>query len=398
MLERGEDIRFAELIRRARVALVAPISAEDDLLEQILRAVIEISGAESAALLWEDEEEPWHHLAKVDNSFQRETIAIGDERLQMPSGVEAKSFFVPNGEENEVDILDADQLRRQTLTAIPYVRLFEQSVKSLYRAAIDGEFFRGDLLLFGISASTADIFSRGELAATLASGRMNRSAHFRHMQAEATREERVRVARDLHDGLLQSFTGVVLHLEALHEMISASSPAARQLITDIQGILMDDQRELRSYVERLHPRERAIEGEFDADARFGELERRFSQQWNVEVRVDRSKLDPFVLQFLGWETYRLVLEAVTNAAKHADAQSIKVTLFTLDDRLVIIVVDDGKGFPWRGRLPYEELVKKHMGPGTLGARVASLNGQLWVDSTDEGSTIEITIPMGWKRE
>jgi len=393
-----EEIRLAEFIRRARTALLAPIPTDDTLTEEILKLTLEFSGAESAALLWEDEEEPWHHLARLESDFRREKLSIGDERLTVPPELEKETFLVRDTAVPAVEVFSRGTVQRFTVEAIPYLSLLEDTPKSFYHAAIEGEFFRGRLLLFGIKAGTAMMFARCELAATVTAGRMNRSANFRFVQAEAIREERMRVARDLHDGLLQSFTGVVLHLESLHETIATAPDKARQLITDVQAILMNDQRELRSYVERLNPRERSIESAFDADERFTELEKRFSQQWNVEVRVDRARLDPFVLQFLGWETYRLVVEAVTNAAKHADARSIKVSLYTVEDRLVILVVDDGKGFPWRGRLPYEELVEKHMGPGTLGDRVSSLNGHLWVDSTDQGSTIEITIPMGWKRE
>lgn len=393
-----DEIRLAALIRRVRAALVAPISEGESFVEDILRIAIEISSAEGAALLWEDEEEPWHHLARLDSLYRREKISIRDERLRVPPELEKETFFVRNSSVPELEMFSGGVVQNFAFETIPFLSLLENDSRSFYRATIEGEFFKGDLLLFGLNGNSPSIFMRGELAATVAAGRMNRSANFRFLQTEAIREERTRVARDLHDGMLQSFTGVVLHLETLHERIESSPTEARRLITDIQAVLMNDQRELRSYVERLNPRERAIEGEFDADARFTELERRFSQQWNVEVRIDRTKLDPFVLQFLGWETYRLVVEAITNAAKHADARTIKVSIFTIDDRLVILVVDDGKGFPWRGRLPYEELVEKHMGPGTLGDRVSSLNGHLWVDSTDQGSTIEITIPMGWKRE
>lgn len=374
--------------------MLAALPSSGDSHPEILRVAMELSGATSAVLIWEDEEEPWHHVERYDGTFTREKIPIGDERLTLSESLRSRSFFLPQS--GEAFIRNGSLTTAEPAQPRPFRGL--SLFSSFFRFPARGTRFHGDLLLHGIGLESPQIFAVGETVGHLVTEHLDREIERRRVRDEAIREERGRLARDLHDGLLQAFTGVVLHLETLHQLLEKESEKARGLITDIQAVLMHEQRELRNYLESLSPRERGTEGHFDADARFSELIRRFSQQWNVDVQIDREKVDPFVMQALGWETYRLVVEAVTNAAKHGDARRIVVWLSTIEDRLHITVRDDGKGFAWRGRKPFDQLVKEHMGPGTIGSRVASLNGQLWVDSSDDGSTIEITIPMGWKRD
>jgi two-component system sensor histidine kinase UhpB len=93
------------------------------------------------------------------------------------------------------------------------------------------------------------------------------------------------------------------------------------------------------------------------------------------------------------EFYTLVSEAVANAAKHAYARSVHVAASVDDSEVRIDVADDGKGFPFRGRYGVPELTKMKQGPATLKERVTSLGGSLIVDSTDQGSRIEIRLPL-----
>ena len=109
-------------------------------------------------------------------------------------------------------------------------------------------------------------------------------------------------------------------------------------------------------------------------------------------------MHPLVTQALGMETFRMVAEAVANSAKHGQATTIRVDLFTREDRLRIVVVDDGIGFPFRGRYNLPTLLERQIGPGVLGERVAALNGEMVVESTEEGSRVEIALPLGWQTE
>ena len=94
----------------------------------------------------------------------------------------------------------------------------------------------------------------------------------------------------------------------------------------------------------------------------------------------------------------MISEAVMNSAKHGQATKVMVSLATREDRLWIRVSDDGIGFPFRGRHDLASMVAKQQGPSVLAERVAALNGELTVESTEEGATLEIELPLGWRAE
>ena len=89
------------------------------------------------------------------------------------------------------------------------------------------------------------------------------------------------------------------------------------------------------------------------------------------------------------------MDAVTTAAKHGSASHITVGLSTHDNRIWILVVDDGHGFPFHGKLSLAEVRESGVGPSMLAERVAALNGDLALESTGSGARVQISIPLGF---
>ena len=247
-----------------------------------------------------------------------------------------------------------------------------------------------------IEPSTAEL-SVAESIGVIMATRFEATLHVQNAVRQAVDQDRIRIARDLHDGLLQSFTGVVLQLETIHSMLDSDLEGARRMITDAQGLIMADQRELRRFVEQLRPRPARREPVFDFQARLEDLRTRFATQWGIQISINVDRIDPVVSALLGEETFRLIHEAVTNSAKHGSASNVRVGVRTAASEMLIDVTDDGKGFPFRGRLTMEEMRERGVGPSVLAERVHSLNGSLVVDSTEAGATVQIAIPLGWGR-
>lgn len=224
--------------------------------------------------------------------------------------------------------------------------------------------------------------------------RMDELVRARELRDEVTSAERAKVARDLHDGLLQSFTGVVLQLETIHSLLVADPLEAARLLTRVQAAIMADQRELRAYVEALRPRRR-IEHVFDFVTRLRDLRQRFEDEWGVVIALDSRSVDPHVGGALGMETFRIVQEAVTNSARHGGARRVEVRLHTAEGLLVVDIDDDGAGLPVRGRLTLAEMRERGIGPSSLAERVTALNGELVAHSTESGLHLRITLPLGW---
>jgi signal transduction histidine kinase len=193
------------------------------------------------------------------------------------------------------------------------------------------------------------------------------------MREGVANEERLRLSRDLHDGLLQSLGGLALYVKT-----GRLDVVLEQLI--------EAQRSLREFVDGLRPellRRRDL-----LRARLSRVAHSIELQWRVPVELDPSgDVDALEMRRAD-DVVALVTEALTNAARHAGAKSIWATVAVEDSRVCIDVVDDGHGFPRHGRLDSAHL------PWSLRERVTAIGGELAVESSPRGARVEIRLPGG----
>jgi signal transduction histidine kinase len=384
----------------ARLAAWPRVMPSD--LRSVLREALEhsarIFGAPRTLITWEEPDEPWLRLATItdgalhmiEESPAKYDPVVNDQLWGL-------SFFCLDLTEPEMSIYwnSPGGLQQLRGTAIHPDLRKDYNITSVLGLKLDGETVQGHLFVLDLPEVTREDLMFGEVMAGLIASRMDQMA-FRQAQRQAVAEERVRLARDLHDGLLQSFTGVVLQLETVHEILQKRPEEARRMLTQLQGVIMSEQRELRAFVDELRPQSRrAAAGlDFDFRARLEDLRERFRNEWRVNFDYQIGSMSPLVAGSLGQETFRLIAEAATNSAKHGEASNIRVTLFTANDRLHIAVQDDGSGFPFRGRYDLAALDAMDQAPASLSGRVTSLNGDLVIESSDAGAHLEITVPLG----
>jgi signal transduction histidine kinase len=196
--------------------------------------------------------------------------------------------------------------------------------------------------------------------------------------------ERNRIGREIHDGLAQAFTGILMQLGAAEEM-AEDSPLV-PLLQRIGDIARDGLNEARRSVLALRPTE----------ARPGGL------QLALQQLAERSTVPGrFTSHFEGDEAQtglapehehallRIAQEAVTNAGRHAQPSTIKIALFTDAEFLVLNVSDDGCGMGHRTEL-YE-----HDGYGlnNMRERAEAIGGTWQINSSHGGGTqISVRIP------
>ena len=213
------------------------------------------------------------------------------------------------------------------------------------------------------------------------------------IQHDATEDERTRLARDLHDGVLQALTGMALQLEAASKLIASDPDGARARIAEIGDLIAAEQRELRGFVHRLKP---GVTGSLASSEELAtalqKLRERAEQLGGVRVdlAVDGHGGIP---RSMGDAVYRVVQEALTNIVRHAHAQSARVRVMIRFDKVLIKVSDDGCGFPFRGEHNLAALAVRNWGPKSLRERVAALRGELVLTSSLSGSSLDISLPI-----
>jgi two-component system sensor histidine kinase UhpB len=154
----------------------------------------------------------------------------------------------------------------------------------------------------------------------------------------AQEEERRRMARDLHDEVNQALTAVLLRLEALAQDVPAEQRGEVGELKRLTGQAMDEllrlARQLRPTALDDHGLGPAIEAQVRA---FGD---RTGVEAGVEIQGDASTLDDEVQTVI----YRIVQEALANAARHAEAGRVEVRLRASEGGAELYVRDDGAGF------------------------------------------------------
>jgi len=164
------------------------------------------------------------------------------------------------------------------------------------------------------------------------------------LQREAISDERTRLARDLHDGVLQALTGVILQLEAAAGLITKDPEVARAHIRAIGDSIAAEQREVRLLIQKLKPAATpSLASVPELAAALEVLRDRIGQQWPLRIHLvicGRGGIP----RSLGDNVYRIVQEGVINCVRHANASVCRVDLTCSATTVRVVVSDDGVGF------------------------------------------------------
>jgi NarL family two-component system sensor histidine kinase LiaS len=213
------------------------------------------------------------------------------------------------------------------------------------------------------------------------------------LQHEAMQDARHSLARDLHDGLLQTLTAIMLQVDAVSKEIVTDAKAARAHLQAIGNLIAAEQRDLRAFAQRLKPTAGTpATSPAELATALETVRKRTQQLGGVRVEIVVAG-DGSIPRHVGDEVYRIVQEALANVARHARAQSARVVLTIRFDEIRITVSDNGCGFPFRGEFDLAALTARNCGPASLRERVAGLGGTLMLRSRLSGSSLEIVLPF-----
>jgi signal transduction histidine kinase len=199
-------------------------------------------------------------------------------------------------------------------------------------------------------------------------------------------EERNRLARDLHDSVVQKLFGVALAAESASTLLERDGGEARVQVERVRELAQDAIGELRSLVFQLRPAAVATEGLAAALRKHVEVLRRVH---GVEIELELA--DPGAHPVVDDEVFRIAQEALSNALRHAQATSIRVRLDEHDDELTLRVEDDGVGFDPDA----PALRSRRLGLTSMEERARALGGALAIDSgPGRGTAVVLEVPCG----
>jgi signal transduction histidine kinase len=207
---------------------------------------------------------------------------------------------------------------------------------------------------------------------------------YRQIQRLATVEERERIGRELHDGVIQAIYGAGLALDDAVHTVSQDPPAGQEKVRRVMAALDRTIGEIRTFIMGLEEQQPGPLAE-----QLTQLVQEY-QNGTIPIELTIESRPP---QPLDADTARhltqVAREALANAIQHSGASRIQVTLQFRDDALMLTVVDDGRGF----QVAETPDAGRGRGLVNLRERVRQLGGRIEIDTAaGRGTAVRVLVP------
>jgi signal transduction histidine kinase len=204
-----------------------------------------------------------------------------------------------------------------------------------------------------------------------------------HELVKAHEEERRNLSRELHDEVGQTLTALRMELGKAEKARASQGRTFEGHIEECKHLVETLIHNVRDLSMGLRP---SMLDDLGLGAALGWQGRDFSRRYNVPVNVSLEGTLDAVPEPHRTTVYRVVQEALTNCARHARASQISVTVRKAEDRLQVLVHDDGIGL--------DQPASAGLGLLGIRERVAELGGRATLDSArNRGTTLEIELPL-----
>lgn len=200
---------------------------------------------------------------------------------------------------------------------------------------------------------------------------------------EGQENERKRLAEELHDGIGAKLSGLNMSLEYLYNQAITNIDLLKQVSVGVSETID----EIREISQNLKPSSLFSKGLHKSLAEYVE---RLNIKGNCYYHLYIENFDEPICQELQFGLFRIISELMTNIHKHAQATEASIqVLLNNDGILQLIAEDNGIGF----KTEYQTNGKNGIGLQNIENRVAAFNGEINIDSTSQGTTIIIEIPV-----
>jgi signal transduction histidine kinase len=257
------------------------------------------------------------------------------------------------------------------------------------RIQSDSEFMVGLANLVSLATTT---INNVNFYASLARLHEERTTILREQLARVTaaqEEERQRIARELHDGVGPALASLNIRLRTARKLLDQDHPAAEE-IEELAELAQTNIQDIRRLVYDLRP---AILDELGLVPALKEYVARYEKDQKLEVILSLPAGDERLPAPLETALFRVIQEALANAARHARAQRVEIALRWDNNQVSACISDDGQGFDLE-EAQTQARQGGHLGLWSMRERMEQLGGQFEVHSASgQGTTIKIKVPI-----
>jgi PAS domain S-box-containing protein len=240
-----------------------------------------------------------------------------------------------------------------------------------------------------MAIENAQLFDSQRRARAVAEFQRERLRELTQRIVSAQEEERLRISRELHDEAGQALTSLKISLDLIRVGLPPEQEALRTRLAGVASLADETMESLRTLAHDLRPP--GLDA-FGLNVALEGLCYDFSERTGLAVTYRGLEL-PELPTTVALSMYRLVQEALTNIAKHAEARQVEVDLTRDDEHLYVSVIDDGKGFVADADA---ENPRRRGGIGLVSMRERAelLGGTLTIEtSPGQGTHLTARIPL-----
>jgi len=211
----------------------------------------------------------------------------------------------------------------------------------------------------------------------------------RRLRSRITAMEQARIARELHDGVIQSLVGLEMQVDVLRREVSAGRSVEASSVLRIQELLHNEVMNVRELMQQIRP---VGLSRGDLPRALAELAERFRRDTGISTKFVSVLDDPDVPPRLGRELLRITQEALVNVRKHSGASEVVVRFGDSGPDWTLVIEDNGAGFPFAGQYDLDALDAARRGPVVIKERVRSIRGSLVINSVPgQGTQLAIRV-------
>lgn len=222
---------------------------------------------------------------------------------------------------------------------------------------------------------------------------VNNNDFIRLKYLETQELERQRIARDIHDSVIQSITGVIYKTELCTKLMDMDIDKCKVELGNISKMLHGVIGELREVIYDLRPMSYDDIGlDISVERELSRLNKYANINVHYKINGNLNNIKPVI----SLSILRIIQEACNNIIKHSDAKNVNVIFTRKEKELILTIEDDGKGFDMENEYSVAKDDNSGFGLSMMRERVFFLSGHLDISSeVKKGTKILVKVPLGY---